>query len=63
MLKSGGIFIKASQGGRFKTTANIILNVPNTLTGGRDALMTLWEGVIDTKDELAWKDARDAAES
>jgi hypothetical protein len=23
--------------------------------------MTLWEGVIDTKDELAWKDARDAA--
>ena len=63
MLKSGGeFFIKASQGGvDLKTTANIILNVPNNLTGGRDALMTLWEGVIDTKDELAWKDARDAA--
>ena len=63
MLKSGGEFyIKASQGGiDLKTTANITLDVPNNLTGGRDALMTLWEGVIDTKDELAWKDARDAA--
>ena len=63
MLKSGGEFyITASQGGvDLKTNANIILNVPNNLTGGRDALMTLWEGVIDTKDELAWKDARDAA--
>ena len=62
MLKSGGEFyITASQGGvDLKTNANIILNVPNNLTGGRDALMTLWEGVIDTKDELAWKDARDA---
>lgn len=63
MLKSGGEFyITASQGGLdLQTNANIILNVPNNLTGGRDALMTLWEGVIDTKDELAWKDARDAA--
>lgn len=63
MLKSGGEFyITASQGGvDLKTTTNIILNVPNNLTGGRDALMTLWEGVIDTNDELAWKDARDAA--
>ena len=63
MLKSGGEFyIKASQGGiDLQTTSNITLVVPNNLTGGRDALMTLWEGVIDTKDELAWKDARDAA--
>lgn len=63
MLKSGGEFyIKASQGGvDLQTSANITLIVPNNLTGGRDAQMTLWEGVIDAKEELAWKDARNAA--
>jgi hypothetical protein len=44
MLKSGGeFFIKASQGGVDLKLLLIILNVPNTLTGGRDALMTLWK--------------------
>eukprot|EP00731_Ephydatia_muelleri_P032985 g32985.t1 len=63
LLKSGGeFFIKATQAGvELATTCNINLIVPTNLTGGVDNTMTLWKGIIDTKGDLAWADARDAA--
>ena len=60
MLKSGGeFFIKASQGGvDLVSTGAIQLKVPANLTGALDTAMTLWNGVIDDKENLAWADAR-----
>ncbi|WP_281336954.1 hypothetical protein [Flavobacterium eburneipallidum] len=63
LLKSGGeFFIQASQGGvNLVSTGAIQLQVPANLTGGIDNAMTLWKGEIDTNDNLAWKEVRDAA--
>lgn len=63
LLKSGGeFFIKASQGGvDLVSTGAIQLQVPANLTGGIDNAMTLWKGEIDTNDNLAWREVKDAA--
>lgn len=60
LLKSGGeFFISASQGGvDLVSTGTIQLKVPANLTGAIDVAMTLWNGVIDDKENLAWADAR-----
>jgi hypothetical protein len=60
LLKSGGeFFIQASQGGvDLVSTGSIQLKVPANLTGAIDVAMTLWNGVIDDKGNLAWADAR-----
>ena len=58
LLKSGGeFFINAKQGTQELTlggTAN--LQVPVGLTGVGDPEMTLWEGVLDDNDNLAWNE-------
>lgn len=63
LLKSGGeFFIKATQGGvELATTTTILLKVPVNLTGALDITMTLWNGIIDDKGNLAWADARNTA--
>ncbi len=63
LLKSGGEFyISASQGGvDLVSTGTIQLKVPANLTGTIDTAMTLWNGVIDDKENLAWADARNPA--
>jgi hypothetical protein len=63
LLKSGGeFFIQASQGGvDLSTTAPMQLQVPANLTGTIDNAMTLWKGEIDTNDNLAWREVKDAA--
>lgn len=63
LLKSGGEFyISASQGGVDLVSTGIIqLKVPANLTGTIDTAMTLWNGVIDDKENLAWADARNPA--
>ena len=63
LLKSGGeFFIQASQGGvDLATTAPMQLQVPANLTGTIDNAMTLWKGEIDTNDNLAWREVKDAA--
>lgn len=63
LLKSGGEFyISASQGGvDLVSTGTIQLKVPANLTGTIDTAMTLWNGVIDDKGNLAWADARNPA--
>lgn len=63
LLKSGGeFFIQASQGGvDLASTGTIQLKVPANLTGAIDTAMTLWNGVIDDKGNLAWADARNPA--
>lgn len=62
MLLSGGeFFLEATQGGiALETNCNIQLTVPNSLTGGADPAMTLWEGNIDAEDNLAWDEVEDA---
>ena len=63
LLKSGGeFFIQATQGGvDLVSTGAIQLQVPANLTGGIDNAMTLWKGEIDTNDNLAWREVKDAA--
>jgi hypothetical protein len=61
LISGGEFFIKATQGGiALATTCNISLVVPASLTDPIDPAMTLWNGIIDTKGDLAWQDARDA---
>ena len=61
LLISGGEFLlEATQGGiALETNCNIQLVVPNDLTGGADPAMTLWEGDIDTEDNLTWDEVDD----
>lgn len=62
LISGGEFYIKATQGGQeLATTCNISLIVPTSLTDGVDNTMTLWTGIIDTKGDLVWEDARDAA--
>lgn len=62
LISGGEFFVEAKQGGvALVATCNISLTVPGNLTDAVDNAMTLWNGVIDDKGELAWKDARDAA--
>ncbi|WPR71940.1 hypothetical protein SLW70_02075 [Flavobacterium sp. NG2] len=62
LISGGEFFINATQGGvNLVPTCNINLNVPAALTDGVDNAMTLWNGIIDEKGNLAWADARDTA--
>lgn len=62
LISGGEFFIQATQGGvDLVSTGTIQLKVPVNLTGDLDTEMTLWTGIIDDKENLAWADARDAA--
>ncbi|MES2574603.1 MAG: hypothetical protein V4572_06655 [Bacteroidota bacterium] len=62
LISGGEFFIKATQGGvALATTCSINLKVPAGLTDGVDNAMTLWNGIIDERGDLAWEEAKDAA--
>ncbi|WP_111659905.1 hypothetical protein [Olleya aquimaris] len=61
LISGGEFFIEATQNGvALDTNCNIQLVVPNSLTGGADPAMTLWEGTIDNDDNLTWDEVEDA---
>ncbi|WP_452223963.1 hypothetical protein [Lacinutrix chionoecetis] len=62
LLISGGEFLlEATQSGMaLDTNCDIQLVVPNSLTGGADPAMTLWEGTIDAEENLTWDEVDDA---
>ncbi len=61
LISGGEFFIEATQNGvALDTNCNIQLIVPNSLTGGADPAMTLWEGTIDNEDNLTWDEVEDA---
>ncbi|OXB02019.1 hypothetical protein B0A81_19415 [Flavobacterium plurextorum] len=63
LISGGEFFIKASQGGvELKTSCYMNLIVPTTLTNGLDNAMTLWNGVIDERGELAWEQPKPNAD-
>jgi len=56
LISGGEFFIKATQGGvALQTSCSMNLIVPTALTDGLDNAMTLWNGTIDDKGELAWR--------
>ena len=63
LLISGGEFlIEATQNGQaLETSCTVQLIIPTNLTGDADNSMLLWEGRVDTKDNLAWDEVRDGA--
>jgi hypothetical protein len=63
LISGGEFFIKATQGGiELKTSCSMNLIVPTALTDGVDNAMTLWNGVIDNKGELAWEQPKPNAD-
>jgi hypothetical protein len=63
LISGGEFFIKATQGGiELKTSCSMNLIVPTALTDGVDNAMTLWNGVIDDKGELAWEQPKPNAD-
>lgn len=62
MLLSGGeFFLEATQNGAtIDVNCSMQLTVPNSLTGGPDPAMTLWNGTIDAEDNLTWDEVEDA---
>ncbi|KQB38638.1 hypothetical protein [Flavobacterium aquidurense] len=63
LISGGEFFIKATQGGvELKTSCSMNLIVPTSLTDGLDNAMTLWNGVIDDKGELAWEQPKPNAD-
>lgn len=63
LISGGEFFIKATQGGvELKTSCTMNLIVPAALTDGLDNAMTLWNGTIDDKGELAWKENKPNAD-
>ncbi|MEZ0180988.1 MULTISPECIES: hypothetical protein [Flavobacterium] len=63
LISGGEFFIKASQGGvELKTSCYMNLVVPTALTNGLDNAMTLWNGVIDERGELAWEQPKPNAD-
>ncbi|PTT11614.1 hypothetical protein DBR27_06065 [Flavobacterium sp. HMWF030] len=63
LISGGEFFIKATQGGvELKTSCSMNMIVPATLTDGVDNAMTLWNGTIDEKGELAWRENKPNAD-
>ncbi|OXG09355.1 hypothetical protein BC749_101801 [Flavobacterium araucananum] len=63
LISGGEFFIKATQGGvELKTSCSMNLIVPVALTDGIDNAMTLWNGTIDDKGELAWEQPKPNAD-
>lgn len=57
LISGGEFFIKATQGGvELQTSCSMNMIVPAALTNGVDNTMTLWNGTIDEKGELAWRE-------
>ena len=60
LISGGEFFIKATQSGQdLGISCNMTLQVPTNLTGGLDAAMILWNGIIDANGDLAWQNAMD----
>ncbi|MCD0469643.1 hypothetical protein [Flavobacterium sp. JAS] len=63
LISGGEFFIKATQGGvELKTSCYMNMIVPASLTDGVDNTMTLWNGVINDKGELAWEQPKPNAD-
>jgi len=63
LISGGEFFIKATQGGvELQTSCSMNLIVPTALTDGLDNAMTLWNGAIDDKGELAWRENKPNAD-
>jgi hypothetical protein len=63
LISGGEFFIKATQGGvELKTSCYMNLIIPAALTDGVDNTMTLWNGIIDDKGELAWEQPKPNAD-
>ncbi|WP_316636201.1 hypothetical protein [uncultured Flavobacterium sp.] len=63
LISGGEFFVKATQGGvELKTSCYMNMIIPATLTDGVDNTMTLWNGVIDDKGELAWEQPKPNAD-
>lgn len=63
LISGGEFFIKATQGGvELKTSCYMNLIVPTALTNGLDNAMTLWNGIIDERGELAWEQPKPNAD-
>lgn len=63
LISGGEFFIKATQGGvALQTSCTMNLIVPTALTDGLDNTMTLWNGAIDDKGELAWRENKPNAD-
>ncbi|WP_299884983.1 hypothetical protein [uncultured Lacinutrix sp.] len=61
LISGGEFFVEATQNGiPLNTNCGLQLVVPNNLTGGADPAMILWEGNIDTQDNLTWNEVDDA---
>ncbi|MFC0603754.1 hypothetical protein [Winogradskyella pulchriflava] len=61
LISGGEFFIEATQNGNeLETNCGLQLIIPSALTGGTDAAMTLWEGVINAEGDLTWDEVDDA---
>ncbi len=55
LLTGGEFYVNITQDGKqLETSCGFNLNIPAGLTGGANAGMTLWEGIIDDDGNLAW---------
>jgi FlaG/FlaF family flagellin (archaellin) len=63
LISGGEFFIKATQGGvELQNSCTMSLIIPTALTDGLDNTMTLWNGTIDDKGELAWRENKPNAD-
>ncbi len=63
LISGGEFFVNATQNGvALETTCGFQMQIPADLTGGVDAAMILWNGIIDDNGDLAWaEEKRDGA--
>lgn len=63
LISGGEFFVEATQNGAaLETNCGFQMQIPSNLTGGTDAEMILWQGIIDDNGDLAWEeDKRDGA--
>ncbi|MEN2398220.1 hypothetical protein GKZ90_0000395 [Flavobacterium sp. MC2016-06] len=59
LISGGEFYIKATQGGvALQTSCTMNMIVPAALTDGVDNTMTLWNGTLDEKEDLVWREAK-----
>ena len=60
-LQSGGeFFINVTQNGvDLDHNCTLVLQIPGALTGGPENDMTLWEGIEDANEDIAWRENAD----
>lgn len=62
LISGGEFYINATKNGQqLATTCNIQLEVPTSLSGGADPAMDLFNGFIDNKGNLEWRENNPAA--